>query len=578
MLKHLHIENLGIISSVDVVFTEGLNVLTGETGVGKSMLLAAIALIGGAKASDSLIKAGTSRLTVVGTFDFSSHPLLLKQLQDADCETGEDNMVEIRRLVSADGRNRVFINDVPVPLKVLRTLAGRWFDIHGQTDSHSLTDAEEQLRYLDACAGSAPLLQKYQEVYRKYRKVSQELEKLVREEESGRKERELLLFQTEELEAASLRENEEEELDEELNTLTHIEQIKASCYEGMMTLDEGEGSVSERLSAVSRSVSVSGRYDTRLEPLHERLLSLTEEVKDIAYELRSVFDTSEYSKERLDAVNERIQFLNDLARKYSCDVAELIPLHRKLQERLQAFTSEHERKNILQEEKKKLFKELNAKGEELASHREKAAELFAEKLMEELAPLNMEKARFAIRFLYTEAEGEDAEGIVLQRKGDTPLLFNENGIGNIRFDISANPGEPLKPLGETVSGGELSRIMLAVKSMLSAQDDLPTLIFDEIDTGIGGHTAHRVGEKLKKISGNRQVITISHLPQIALQADTHFKIEKEYHEESTETSVTPLSFDERVDELLRMFGDTGSQDNEQLSRQFVLRLLEEIRQ
>ncbi len=575
MLQRIRIENLGIITELEVEFSKGLTVLTGETGVGKSMLLSAIDLLGGAKANESLIRSGASRLTLVGTFDFSKHPDLLQKLVEEECESGS-NEVEVRRLISTDGRNRVFINDIPAKLQLLRKLAATWFDIHGQRDSHSLIDTTEQLSYIDAYAKNGKLLQEYQLLHTAYKTISAELERLVKEEKTMLQQRSLLQFQAEELEAAQLRENEESELDEELNTLTHIEQIKAACYEGMMSLDEGEGSVNERIHDVDRSLSSVSRFERRLEPLCERLLSVREEVKDIASELNTLFEKSEYSKERLDEVNERIAFLNDLSRKYGREVSELIPLHQEIREKLEEFASNSEKQEELKRKKKALFEQLSEKGCTLALKREEGEKQFSKQLVAELAPLNMEKVRFEVSFLYPEVE-PDEEGVVFPEKSERPLGFSDKGIGSLRFDIAPNPGEPLKPLGEIVSGGELSRIMLSIKSMLSENDDLPTLIFDEIDTGIGGDTAHRVGEKLRKISRSRQVMTISHLPQIALQGDTHFKIEKSYHQERTETSITPLNEEERIEELLRMFGNTGSAEGE-VSRQFVLRLLEGLKQ
>ncbi|MBF0274279.1 MAG: DNA repair protein RecN [Nitrospinae bacterium] len=562
MIKELTIENLGIISKIQVSFSKGLNILTGETGVGKSMVLSAVNLLGGAKANDSLIKSGEEKLVVSALFDFSEYPELLTALEKEEIDLDGKN-VEVRRIVNVNGKNRVFINDIPVKLTVLKLLAQTWFDIHGQNDSHSLNDNLEQLSYLDAFGGLLNDKEQYQHCFSEYQHAVSKLKKLEEEESKLIQEVELLRFQLTELDTASLQHDEDTLLDEEYKALTHVEQIKLACYTTKNNFEEAEDSALSKINEAKRELANAARFDNRLQKLLEEIDSITLQMNDVVGECSAIFENAEYDKERLNEIEERIALIQKLKTKYSLDVNGILNFQEEIREKIDGFQQQGEEKEKLKKKINELFLTLSNAGIELAKKRELKSTDFEKEIMQEIAGLNMDKALFKIAFIYDELE----KGIDYKEQ---KCSFDENGIGSIRFDISTNPGEPLKPLNEVVSGGELSRLMLAVKSMLSKKDDLPVLIFDEIDTGIGGKTAHRIGEKLKKIAESRQVITISHLPQIAVHAETHFRIEKTYSENKTLTSIITLNNEEKVAELKRMLGDESGSDS---STQFVLEML-----
>jgi len=562
MLKVLSIENLGIIPELSVTFGSELNVLTGETGVGKSMILSAVNLIGGAKASESMIKSGEEKMLVIGVFDFNGYPEILKALEKEEIDL-DGTEVEIRRLVHLSGKNKVYINDTPVKLSVLKDLAQHWFDIHGQNDSHSLINNEEQLSYLDAFGVLEGKVVRYQKHYSAWFSLTSELKRLEEVEAREAKEAELLRFQVDELEKASLSEGEDDELDEEYRLLTHIEQIKEACYLSGNVLEEAEDSAVTKISAAKKELEKVASFDKRLETLISELDSIIIQVSEAASECSAIFEGAEYDKGRLTEVEERVSFLQGLKNKYSLDLNGLIQFLDEIRKKCESSEQRGEEKEALKGKIEEEFARLQETGVKLAELREKKAKEFEKEIMREMAPLNMEKAIFQVTFLYE----EDEQGALLQGK---KYAFGERGIGSLRFDISTNPGEPVKPLHEVVSGGELSRIMLSVKSMLSKKDDLPTLIFDEIDTGIGGKTAHTIGEKLKAIAESRQVITISHLPQIAVKAKQHYRIEKSYSGNRTDVAINFLSDEQRIEELKRMLGDDNDSE---ASTEFVLNML-----
>ena len=519
MLNELHIENIAVIERADISFAPGLNVLTGETGAGKSIVIDSIGAVLGDRVSRELVRRGAERAVVTASFDLNAEAERFLRENEIDAE---DELV-LQRRIGADGKSSCRVCGVPVSAVQLKELASLLVDIHGQNDGRQLTDEKRHLSYLDRFGVPEDLLQAYSAAYERYRALKDQIEALRLDEEEKERLRDRLSYRIEELEKASLRKGEYEETASRLALLRNAEKLTEAIDNAYALLYDGdENAVSLAQNAANyaqRAASFAQELDGSVKSINDAVFSLT----DAAETLRDLRESLDFSPEEYDLLESRLALLNKLQRKYSADEDGLIA-----DETVRKLERELEKENQLCREKAAV----------LSAERKKAAELLQRRIVEELRDLSMPSVRFAVEF--KPVENEDG--------------FNARGCDQLRFLMSANAGEELGRISHIASGGELSRIMLAMKNVFAENDTVPTMIFDEIDSGVSGIAAQRVGEKLYSVSRGRQVMCVTHLPQIAAMADTHFLIAKSEKDERTYTSVTPLDRQGRAEEIARLHG------------------------
>lgn len=536
MLNSLKIENIAVIESADINFDIGLNVLTGETGAGKSIIIDSINAILGERTSKDLVRTGTNAASVTAFFT-SVGEKVKEKLEELGVESEEDDSLLIQRKISADGRNVCRINSSTATVSMLRELGKTLVDIHGQHDNRSLLLKDNHLSYIDKLASSEELLDDYAVCYRKFVSLKKELKNLQNNEEENEKNAEILRFQIDEIEKADITVGEFEELTQLRNKLANAEKIStalSSSYDEISGTDEESG-VLLRLKNVLEEIKSVSAFDDMSE-VAKNLSGAVYTIEDCVQTIKNSLDSVEFNPTLLEEAEERLDLLSKLMKKYNADEAGLLSLFGELRERLTKIDSSADRIEKLTDELNETGQELLLKAEKLSSIREKAGLRFAEKVCDELKFLDMPNVRF-----------------VSQRK-DKPL--GVTGKDEVEFLISANIGEEPKPLIKISSGGELSRIMLAIKNVLSEKDDVMTMIFDEIDSGISGQAATKVAKKLYDVSSGKQVICVTHLSQIASFADNHFFINKETLGGHTYTNVKSLSKSDRKYELSRINGGT----------------------
>lgn len=551
MLEHLHIQNIAVIDETAVSFDGGFHVLTGETGAGKSILIDSINMVLGERTSRDLIRSGEKKAYVEALFTLSESTV--QQLAEWDIT---DTELLISREMTADGKNTCRINGRLATTAILREIARHVINIHGQHDNQSLLDPTAHIDFLDRYAMLEEELFAYREIYEKTKAVKEELESLQMDETEKERTIDLLTHQIQEIESAKWKEGEEDSLIERRKLLSGADGILKTLSHAQQQLYESEygDSLYDAVSRINSELSHYTSLDSSLEELYGRLDNILIEIDDVVHQMRSYMDELEYDPGELDRLEQRLDLIHQLQRKYGKDVAGELE---KMKEELSGIMLSDERMLQLSAELKKLTAERDEKAEALSAKRKEAAVALAEKISGELADLDMKKVRFEVDI--------------------TPKNPGEKGIDKVEFMISTNPGEPLKPLSKIASGGELSRIMLAVKSILSDSDEVDTLIFDEIDTGVSGRAAQKIAEKIHKISKSKQVICITHLAAIAAMADSHYLIEKKVSDERTQTSVYPLEPDERERELARMIGGVQVTDLTMQTAGEMLKMAEEFK-
>ena len=534
MLNELHIENIAVIERADISFAPGLNVLTGETGAGKSIVIDSIGAVLGDRVSRELVRRGAERAVVTASFDLNAEAERFLRENEIDAE---DELV-LQRRIGADGKSSCRVCGVPVSAVQLKELASLLVDIHGQNDGRQLTDEKRHLSYLDRFGVPEDLLQAYSAAYERYRALKDQIEALRLDEEEKERLRDRLSYRIEELEKASLRKGEYEETASRLALLRNAEKLTEAIDNACALLYDGdENAVSLAQNAANyaqRAASFAQELDGSVKSINDAVFSLT----DAAETLRDLRESLDFSPEEYDLLESRLALLNKLQRKYSADEDGLIALLDESRRRLDELESADETVRKLERELEKENQLCREKAAVLSAERKKAAELLQRRIVEELRDLSMPSVRFAVEFKPVENE----EG------------FNARGCDQLRFLMSANAGEELGRISHIASGGELSRIMLAMKNVFAENDTVPTMIFDEIDSGVSGIAAQRVGEKLYSVSRGRQVMCVTHLPQIAAMADTHFVISKSERGGRTYTEVTPLDRQGRAAELARLHG------------------------
>jgi len=565
MLVELRIKNFAIIENLVIDFGGGFNVFTGETGAGKSIVIDAIALVLGERATGEVVRTGCSEAEVEALFDVSAVKGLDNLLSGAGIEPAEDLIV--KRLVARAGRNRIYINGSLATLATLTEITRNLIDIYGQSGHQSLTRTDEHLDILDAFGGLMPLRAKMRVAYENYLSTLKERDSLLRGADASSARRDLLAYQSKEIEEAALAPGEDEELKGLRARLVNAEKIKASAMEAERVIYSDSGAVTERLGAVLRGLKEVAPFDEGIAGLIAPLESSLYQLEDAGALLRDRADIVEFDAARLEEIDERLFRIEELKKKYDCTLDGIAELKKKIDDELSGLCDLDERMAVLEEELASRETAAREVARSLTEKRGRAAEDLKARMEAELTTLGMGGALFEV-IMRSEHAGS---------RPDTPRL-SARGVERAAFYISANPGEEVKPLAKIASGGELSRIMLAIKTISSA-GRVPTLIFDEIDTGIGGAMAHVVGAQLKALSEAHQVLCITHLPQIAASADNHFVVRKEtiavegegnVEDTRTVTTVRELHNEESLEQIAWMLGGENVTDT---TREHALELM-----
>lgn len=553
MLSELRIQNFAIIQSLELMLQPGLTTFTGETGAGKSIILDAITALLGGRAEPTFIRAGAERASIEALFliPAGTRAAILDLLKREDLLEDEDSIL-ISREIRQNGRTTARVNGHSVSVNLLRELGSYLVDIHGQSEHLSLLNVRQHLNLLDRFAGSHEALTAYQQLYRELRRTQKELENLRHSEQDAARRSDLLEYQAREIEEARLQAGEEETLRQERNRLANAENLSSLAQEALGLLDEGlpdSPALSDLLGQVITALEGLARIDPAQNRLAEQALSLNDTLAEISRDLRLYLDTIEFNPRRLEQVEERLDLINRLKRKYGGSIEAVLAFARSARQELETIAHATERIAELEEKEKDLRGRLAEMAARLSQTRQAAAAQLAKSVEAELADLSMAGARFSVD-LRTQP---DPQGLSLNGAG-VPLAFDESGVDQVEFLIAPNPGEGLKPLVKIASGGETSRLMLALKRVLTQADSIPTLIFDEIDQGIGGRVGAVVGEKLWLLARQHQVLCVTHLPQLAAFGDQHYSVRKEVEGGRTSTRLELLEGEARLIELAQMLG------------------------
>ena len=544
MIKEIRIRNFAIIENLAVNFEQGLNVLTGETGAGKSIILGALNLLLGGRADTDSIRSGETTAFVEGAFEVTD-PATLDLIRECGIEM-EDGELLVKRQVSNAGKNRCLLNDSPVTVSTLAKIGDRLVDLHGQHDHQALLHPETHIDLLDLYGKSQELRNEFALNFSDYQTQAKKLQSMKMDEQERLQKEEFLSFQLAEIDAAGLSEEEEEEIKAESHKLKHAEKIRAGLQQSQSLLTDDQGSILENLGQVLKELEAVLEIDPGLAETVERSRSAYYELEEVVESLRGYNRSLEFNPNRLEEIEDRLAEINGLKRKFGNDITEILKRRDQIAEELQQLASNDENMKALEEELRQKEKVLSKLAIRLAEKRESAAKSFTASVEKELKELSMGNVQFGVRFDYP----SDPDGFILFRK--EKMKASATGLGTLEFMFSPNPGEELRPLVKIASGGEVSRVMLALKSILNDQDTIPVMIFDEVDTGIGGGVAEKVGLKLQKVASTKQVLCITHLPQIAGLASSHFRIEKQIKSKRTHSTIHQLEHEERVEELARM--------------------------
>lgn len=542
MVSLLHIENIAVIERADIVLQPGFTVLTGETGAGKSIIIDSIGAIMGQRTSRELIRSGAKKGFVSAVFEQIS-PELQRKLQELGLDTEEDGTVSVQRELSAEGRSVCRVNMRPVPASVLKSISPYLINIHGQHDGQKLMQEEYHIEFLDSFCDAQPLLEQFRPLYARLFELRKKVRELEHSEQQRAQRIDMLRYQFDEIAAAALKPGEEEELNERkqffdnAGTLAHALQTASALLSGD---DETDGACG-MLAQASEELSDLSALSTELNGIAQKAEELRYLSEDLAEAVASMASRVDFSEQERDAVEERLDVIYRLRRKYGASVADVLAYCDSAASELEELENADDRKEELVAE----YRETLAAAREIAAQlsrlrRDAAVELEA-KIVEQLADLDMAKVRLSISVL-------------------SQTKLNPTGMDEVCFLISTNPGEPLKPLSKIASGGELSRIMLAIKNVLTRSEDVGTLIFDEIDTGVSGRAAQKIAVKLGEISRSKQTLCVTHLPQLAAMGDHHLLIQKSVSDEHTYTDVCPLEGEARARELARMISGDAITD------------------
>lgn len=555
MLLELRIENFAIIDKIDLELGPGLTVFTGETGAGKSIIIDAVETLLGVRADMSIIRTGVAHSSVEATFKIM--PKVREQVHQILKEEAlldDENYVTLRREFRREGRNIARVNGRTVNLAMLKGLGELLIDLHGQSEHLSLLRVKSHLHLLDRFAEAEAELDDYRESYRELQRVRTELRQLRQSEKEATRKMEMLAFQVQEIEQAGLEPNEEEALKSERVRLANAENLAKQANIALVALDEGEldsASASDRLGIALQALEDLVKVDQEQAEFLSRVQELFDGAVDLARDLSGYLQEIEFEPERLEEVEERLNLIYSLKRKYGETISEILAFGAQAQEELDAITHAEERMQTLISEEKKLLKLLAEKALAVSAKRHQASEQLSKEIEGELKDLRMDEAKFSVSF----STSPDPRGLPMP--DGSRVAFDQNGFEQVEFLVAPNLGEGMKPLVKIASGGETSRLMLALKNVLARADHTPTLIFDEIDQGIGGRVGAVVGEKLWNLAKEHQVLCITHLAQLAGYGDRHFKVEKSVTEGRTVTVVANVTDQDRLVELAQMLGDVS---------------------
>lgn len=532
MLKQLYIKNFTLIDELNIQMHPGFSVITGETGAGKSIILGAIGLLLGNRADSKSIKAGRDRCVIEAHFDLSKYDMQ-QFFTDNDIDEDLSDTI-IRRELTAAGKSRAFINDTPVSLTKMRELGEQLVDIHSQHQNLLLQKEDFQLNVVDIIAQDEKQRKNYEAAYNQYKQANQKLNALKAEIEKNRENEDFLRFQFKELDEAQLQNGEQEELEQEYEMLSHSEDIKTALYQADNHLSGDDGNIIERLKQASEQLANIKDVYPEVTELLERIDSSYIELKDIAQEINGLTDHVEFDPARLETINERLDKLNSLQQKFHVrDLGELIETYHQLKEQLSHIDHSDEDVEALEQEVIQLLEKAQKQAKELTAIRTKAAKKVEEEMKQRLIPLGIPNVRFSISL--------------------TEKPLSHDGGDKVSFLFSANKSTPLQPVTQVASGGEIARVMLSLKAMISGAVKLPTIIFDEIDTGVSGKIAEKMAQIMVEMGNHeRQVLSITHLPQIAAMGSHHYKVSKEETDEGTISRMTELSQQKRVQEIAQM--------------------------
>ncbi|MEN6394296.1 MAG: DNA repair protein RecN [Anaerolineaceae bacterium] len=553
MLTELHIENFAIIDELDLTLDSGLNIFTGETGAGKSILIDAVEALLGGRVDTNLIRSGASKAIIEGVFTIpqsmydSIHPLL----ENEDLLDDPDYLV-LNREIRANGRNVARINGRSVQISFLRELGGRLVDIHGQSEHLSLLQVNRHIELLDKFSNSEQELSRYKTIYKNLQSLKHQLAELRQQEQDATRKIDLLKYQIDEIESAHLQEDEEVGLRTERNRLANAENLANIIHNILQMVDEGSPEISSITDLIGQTIHELqnlARIDQSQNYLLDQTQSAFDQISDLTYQLRNYLENIEFNPKRLEQVEERLGLIQNLKRKYGDSIESVLDFAQKAKQELETITHAGELIQQLEKQQNELLEQLAEAGEALSRKRREHAGLLSNRIENELRELNMESVIFKVDF----TQHADDQGVRLS--DGKKVAYDSHGLEQVEFLIAPNPGEGLKPLVKIASGGETSRLMLALKNVLAAADPLPTLIFDEIDQGIGGRVGGIVGHKLWNLSHKHQVICVTHLPQLAAFGNQHFHVYKLIQEGRTLTRIKHLQGEDRLTELALMFGE-----------------------
>ncbi len=532
MLNQLSIKNIAVIDKLEASFRGGVSVLTGETGAGKSIIIDSINMILGDRANKELVRYGADKAVVQAVFDVSDEVRDLLEDNGIDCDDGQ---LIITRQLTNDGKSTARINGMAVTLGVLRDVSDKLINIHGQHDNQALLTPARHIAFLDAYAENEEIIKEYKIILDRKRFIEKQLAALNMEEQEKMQKTDLLEYQINEIKKAALKKGEEEDLKIQRDICVNAERIANAVNEAYQNIYGGDETQSayDGISVAANALAGIAKFDAKIQELYDNLCETMYAVEDAAHELKDFGDGIEYDEQTLNDIEERLEVISHLKRKYGASVEQVLEFAVNAQAELDAIKLSDERCEELKRELASVTAVLKQKGAELTERRAKYALALEKGIENALHELNMDKSRFKVSV-------------------ESGPEFYDNGMDKVEFLISTNPGEPLKPLVKIASGGELSRVMLAIKSMLANADGVDTLIFDEIDTGVSGAAAVSIAKKLSIIGRNKQVICISHLPQLASMADNHYLIQKNMDGDMASTTLTELDRDGREAELARI--------------------------
>ncbi len=555
MLTELHIHNFAIIDKLDLRFGPGLIILTGETGAGKSIILDAVVMLIGGKADATLVRADSDAAFVEGVFQLKGpEKEAVHEILNREDLMDDPDYVVLMREVRREGRNAARVNGRTVNVSLLRELGALLVDIHGQAEHLSLLDSRAHLGLLDRFAEISRLLSDYRQSYHALMNLRRELNDLRKAQADADRKIEMLTYQAEEIEAARLKPGEDEDLRHERDRLANAESLAQNAQEALAILDEGSPEMpaaSDLVGQAAQALGALAKIDSAQNDLANQAEALLDTMSDIVHQLRNYLDEIEFNPKRLDEVEERLDLIHSLKRKYGGNIQSVIAYCEDARKQLETITGAAERIDELEMQEAKLLDQLARQGSVLSDKRKSAATAMGQGIETELDDLKMSAAKFAVDF----QTKPDANGLPLDN--GNRIAFDHSGFDRVEFLIAPNPGEGLKPLARIASGGETSRLMLGLKNVLARADEVPSLIFDEIDQGIGGRVGLTVGHKLWNLSRLHQVFCVTHLPQLAAFGDEHYQVQKLILEKRTLTRVERLDGEPRLLELSQMLGEVG---------------------